>query len=355
MAKNPVDEAEALFARRRWADLISLLEPLSSVYRENARFSVLLGAAYLHKEDTGGAFSCFRRAQSLDFRDVDAALGLAAVYIRRGETDKAVQCYIDILERHPGHAKARRALDYLRTAQADAGGPSSSARMARLYPGPKPRYGRLAVLAAALAACVGLVLAAPLAVGFLRDLRPAREGVKDIALTEDEAKSPVGSTGGFTIVLTEKDAVAAFDKAKRLFAEYRDEAALVELNRLLLSNASWQVKAKAEALAQYAREPSFLALPDRFGYAEVSAFPRLYEGVAVSWKGLPANHTSGEGASSFDLLVGYHDKNRLEGIVRVKAGFETKLLADEAVEVLAKVRVSPDGSFYLECFAIHEL
>ena len=115
MAKNPLEEAEALYRKRRWAHLISLLEPLSAVYRESARYFVLLGTAYLYKEDSGGAYSCFRKAQSLDFRDSDAALGLAAVYIRRGETDKAVQLYVELLERSPRQKKARRGLDCLRT------------------------------------------------------------------------------------------------------------------------------------------------------------------------------------------------------------------------------------------------
>lgn len=354
MAKNPLDEAEALYRRRRWAHLISLLEPLTAVYRDAARFSVLLGNAYLHKEDTGGAYSCFRRAQSLDFRDIDAALGLAAVHIRRGDTDKAVQLYIEILERNPRDRTARRGLHYLRTTTGgDAPIPVKKVR--RLYPEPPFRRG-VAVMATLAVAALSLgIWAYPTLARNYREAMPRRDGVSDIVLSDDEAASPVGSAGGFDIVLTEKEALAAFDKAKRLFSDYRDEAALVELNRLALSNATRQVKAKAEALARYVREPSFLSMPDRFGYAEVVAAPRLYEGVGVIWKGLPANVVAAGTATTFDLLVGYHDKKRLEGIVQVRAAFEARLPPDRPVEVLARVRTTDGKNFHLECLAIHEL
>jgi hypothetical protein len=186
------------------------------------------------------------------------------------------------------------------------------------------------------------------------DTRPSRPGIAEIVLSQSEQESPVGSEGGFEIVLAEKDALSTFEAAKKLFNEYRDEAALVEVNRLLLSNASRQVKAKAEALSRYAREPSFISMPDRFAFTDVNAFPRLYDGVAVIWKGLPANIENLKAGTNFDLLVGYHDKRKLDGIVAVRAPFELRLPPDRPVEVLAKVRAST-GGFILECVAVHEL
>ncbi len=359
MARNPLDEAESLYKNRRWPQLISLLEPLSAVYRDSARFSVLLGNAYLHREDIGSAYSCYRRAQSIDFRDTEAALGLAAVNIRRGDSDKAVQLYIEVLERSPRNRKARTGLDFLRQTTVDETSfPAKKVR--RLYPEPPLRWGIAVVLLTA-----GLVLAVavwlfPVVMQGIRETRPQRDGISDIVLSTEEQSAPVGSDGGFDFILTEKAALATFEKAKKLFAEYRDEAALVELNRLRLSNATRQVKTKASSLALYVRDPSFLSMPDRYSLADVTVSPRLYEGVGVIWKGLianaviaPAIGTAGP-STTFDLLVGYHDKKRLEGIVQVRAGFETNLTSDRPVEVLARVRNLEGGSFFLECLAIHE-
>ncbi len=353
MARNPLEEAEALYRRRRWAQLINLLEPLSAVYRDTARYSVMLGCAYLYKEDTGGAYSCFRRAQSLDYKDVNAALGLAAVYVRRGDTEKAVQLYVEILERKPNAPKALRGLDFLRKGTGHENG-LSVGQARSLYPAPPARWGLLAVVLGALALACLAVWSAPAIVDFLRNTMPRRDGVADVVLSPEESAAPVGSGGGFTVVLTEKEAIAAFDKAKRLFSDYRDEAALVELNRLLGSNATRQVKAKAESLARYVREPSFLNMPDRFSYADVASSSWMYEGVGVVWKGLAANVTSGASGTSFELLVGYHEKQRLEGIVPVRASFDTRLTPDRPVEILARVRNMQGSGFWLECLAIHE-
>jgi tetratricopeptide (TPR) repeat protein len=353
VARNPLNEADRLLKRRRWVDVITLLEPLAPMYRENASFSVMLGMAYLHRDDIGGAYSCFRRVQNLDFKNRLGLIGLAAVFLRRNETDKAVQLYLEILERNPRDTLARKALNLVRRKADKDGLASDGLKLKALYPLPPTR-----ILPPILIIC-GLLLVTLAFVALPRikqlvDLaRPVRAGIVGIVLTADEKNNPVGSSGGFEIVLTQQQALAAFDTAKRFFAEYRDEAALVEVNRLLLSNATRSVKSKAEALARYAREPTFQTMPDRFAYSDVLRFPRLYEGVGVAWKGLAANLESSNGSARFDLLVGYHDKRRLDGIVAVHAPFEVRISPDRPVEVLAKVRSSADG-FSLECIAIHE-
>lgn len=353
MARNPLDEAESLYRNRRWLQLISLLEPMSEMYRDTARLSVLLGNAYLHKEDIGGAYSCFRRAQSIDFRDLEAALGLAAVSIRRGDSDKAVQLYIDILERSPRNKKARKGLEFLRQTVVDETSfPAKKVR--RLYPEPSLRWGPAIMLLSACAVVALGIWMFPAVMRGVQETLPRRDGVSDIVLSPEEQDAPVGSDGGFDFILTEKDALSTFEKAKRLFSDYRDEAALVELNRLRLSNATRQVKAKASSLALYVREPSFLSMPDRYSLAEVTVNPRLYEGVGIIWKGLVANVVTATPSTTFDLLVGYHDKKRLEGIVQVRAGFEANLTPDRPVEVLARVRNIEGNAYYLECLAIHE-
>lgn len=354
MARNPLEEAEGLYKKRKWHELISLLEPLSPVYRDNARFAVLLGTAYLHQEDIGGAYSCFRRAQSLDFKNRTALIGLAAVMVRRGESDKAVQLYIEMLERNPSDKTARRALNFVRRCPDPTALSGNGRQLRALYPVPPPQLLPYGVVLSLLV--LGLIAwrVGPGTLIFIEEKKPSRPGIAEIVLTQTERESPVGSAGGFEIILTEKDALATFDSAKKLFNNYRDEAALVEINRLLLSNASRQVKTKAETLARYAREPSFASMPDRFTYADVSAFPRLYNDVAVLWKGLPANIESSTVGTSFDLLVGYHDKRKLDGIVAVRAPFELRLPPDRPVEVLAKVKATA-GGFILECVAVHEL
>lgn len=354
MARNPIEEAEGLYAKRKWHELISLLEPLLPVYRDNARFSVMLGTAYLHQEDIGGAYSSFRRAQSLEFKNRIALIGLAAVLVRRGESDKAVQLYIEMLERNPSDKAARRALNIVRRCPDPAALSGSGRQLRSLYPVPPIRLFPYLFILLVLVLGVLAWRMIPGTLNLMDSNKPSRPGIAEIVLTQSELDSPVNSAGGFEIILTEKDALGTFESAKKLFNNYRDEAALVEVNRLLLSNASRQIKTKAETLARYAREPSFISMPDRFSYADVNAFPRLYNDVAVLWKGLPANIDISAAGTSFDLLVGYHDKRKLDGIVAVRAAFELRLPPDRPVEVLAKVKAT-SGGFILECVAVHEL
>jgi tetratricopeptide (TPR) repeat protein len=151
VARNPIEEAEGLFARRRWSELITLLEPLSPVYRDNVRFSVMLGTAYLHQEDIGGAYSCFRRVQSLDFKNRTALIGLAAVLVRRGESDKAVQLYIEMLERNPSDRAARRALAFVRHCPDPTSLSGKGRKLRSLYPLPPARVLPYAVVLAVIA------------------------------------------------------------------------------------------------------------------------------------------------------------------------------------------------------------
>ncbi|HOX17522.1 MAG TPA: tetratricopeptide repeat protein [Spirochaetales bacterium] len=351
--------ATRLFRRGRYGKAIAILEPLVVQYRDSRDFHYVLGASCLAMGDSGGAAVHLRRARQLDFRHVPTALALAALHVRRLETDKAVELYLEILSMRPGEGRAKKALEFLRTNSdperlAEL---ASSGRLRALYPRPDPfaAYGPWLAVAAALAVAA---FAIPATFEFGRKLaeaaRPARPGVSAIELDPATRADPVTSGGSFRFVLTEREALDAFDRAKRLFAEYRDDAGLVELNRLSLSNASEALKAKAGELRTWARKPSFPTLRDRFSYADVARDGALYEGVGVAWTGMAANVAEGPSGTEFDFLVGYDEKRRLEGIVKVELSFEASVPVDRALEVLGLVR-NADGIFKLEGLALHEL
>jgi len=360
VAKNPLDEAQILFRRKAWGKLIQLLEPLEAVYRDNLRFLYILGTAYLHAEDIGAAFSCFRRGRQIDFRSVPIMSGLAAVLIRRGESDKAVQLYIEILERDSRNRLARRGLDYLRKTEPDIDeiNPRRNNRLKKLvYPQPDWQPVRLISFISLIVAVFILLVYLPDLSTLLAARANTRPEIDAIQLTEQERAAPVGTEGSFKLILTGPQTISAFEQAKNLFNEFRDEAALIEINRLLFSNASSALKAKAEILKRHVRPPSFLTLPDRFDYKSVAEAPFLFNEVAVAWKGLPANTEYSETSLTFDLLVGYHQGRQLDGIVKVQVPFEFTILEAQALEILGRIRYIPEQtpSFYLEAAAIHML
>lgn len=358
MRRTALDRAERLFARGRFAELVSLLEPQVPVYRESQRFYYLLGSACLRAGDPGGAATYLKRAEQLAPSNPEAMLALAALSVRKGESEKAIEYYLRVLEDRPGDRRARACLAILRR----DGGPEGLARLLetgrieKLYPGRRalPRF----VIPAAIVLAAGLALyfAVPPALSLFQSLsrpRVARPEVAAVTLSKAEMSSPVQSSGSFRYALTEKQALDAFEQAKDYFQAYRDNAALVQINRLLGSNANPAIKEKAKSLRAFVGKPDFRTVRDAPGYAEASADPQLYEGCSVVWKGMAANVRTEVGQVAFDFLVGYQDKKRLEGLVGARAGgFEIPV--DRPLEILATLRYA-QGQLSMDCAAIHEL
>ena len=365
MARTALDRAERLFASGRFAELVTLLEPQVPIYRESPRFYYLLGAACLRSGDLVGASTYLKRAEQLLPGSRDAMLAMAAVHVRRGETERAVDYYLRVLEDSPRDAKALACLELLRK----DGGPDGLARLVetgaieRLYPGASPLR-RLALplglgLGLGLAAALVLALAWPLLGSLAASIgkpRTARPEVAAITLSKAETAAPVQSSGSFRYVLTEKQALDAFEAAKDYFQRYRDDAALVEINRLLGSNASPAIKEKAKSLRAFVGKPDFRTVRDAPSYAQAISDPALYDGCSVAWKGMAANVRSDSAGVAFDFLVGYQDKKVLEGIVAARiSGAEVPV--DRPLEILGILRAQAAGAagLSMDCAAIHEL
>jgi hypothetical protein len=143
------------------------------------------------------------------------------------------------------------------------------------------------------------------------------------SVASDSQDWPAGEQAGMPEVLTQlsdAEIKSGYEKALDLVIKERDNAAHVELNRILRSNAADSIKAKANDLltSLYKIQPAFGTLRDNFSYKQVVQDPGLYDGCYVEWKGRIANPVQAEdGNISFDLLEGYDTKVVLEGIVRV--------------------------------------
>jgi tetratricopeptide (TPR) repeat protein len=360
MARTALDRAERLFAAGRYAELVNLLEPQVPVYRESHRFYYLLGSSCLRMGDPGGGLTYLKRAEQLSPSNPDTMLALAALSVRKGETQKAIEYYFRILEDKPGDRRARACLAILRK----EGSPEGVARLIetgrieKLYPGRRrlPRF--LFPLAAILVVAALIYFAWPIGSSLAETLlrpRVTRPEVAAVALSRAETDMPVVTGGTFRCILTEKEALAAFERAKDRFQSYRDNAALVEINRLLNSNASEGLKAKAKSLRAFVGKSDFRTIKDAPTFAEVQRESWLYDGCSVVWKGMATNLRpgTGPGATAFDFLVGYQDKKKLEGIVPASiTGADVPV--DRALELLAVLRVE-ESTFSMDCAAIHEL
>jgi tetratricopeptide (TPR) repeat protein len=346
MRLDPVlTKAVRLLGRKKYGDVISMLQPEVVRYHDSFNYYYILGSACLRAGDLGGAFTYFKRAREIKMLEPSVLLGMAVYYLHRGDTGKAVDLYLEVLDLEPRNRIAKKALLVLRKNSGADGiqGWIDSGRTPGLFP-PIPD---LPVTAGrVLFPLIGGLLILLVAGGILATLgviplgkrsSPERRGLADITLEQEDRETPVQTGGSFRYILTRNQVLELYETARRLFTEYRDEAAKVPLNRLIESNASDPVKNKARLLISYMEVPGFDTLKDRFPYPEVRQDPLLYRDCYVIWRGMATNLDEGENSTAFDFLVGYDTRSTLEGIVQVVFGFSVPVNLERPLEVLGRV------------------
>jgi hypothetical protein len=355
MRGKGLSEAWRLFRARKFPEVIRTLEPEVLRFRENFDYFLLLGLSCLRTGDLGGAMSYLGRARQLDREDARPALGQAAIHFKRAETQKALALWLEVLESEPSNKTARRGMNLLKK------GLSSeriqefvdSGKMARLYPALPARTLPAAFVISVLAA---LILAASLYIGYrvLMPLKPARPGVEDVEIPKDLPRVIESAPFASKYTLTERQVTRGFAQAKRQLLAYHDNLAAVEINRLLLSNATLPVKERARVLKAFLGRPDFSTFKDGYSYRDVAKEPDLYDGAYVEWKGKVANLILAKDSIRFDLLVGYEKETELEGIVPVTLFFAADLENGVPLELLGLVKAS-DGKLRLEGVSLHRL
>jgi len=337
MKRKGLGEARRLFRARRFPDVIRLLEPEVFRYRENFEYFQMLGFSCLQAGDFGGAFSYISRAHQLKDDEPSVILGLAAVHFRRAEHESALKRWLEVVEAQPSNPIARRGLDLLRKGMTpdELQEFIDSGKLKTLFP-PLPRRVALApILVAGLSVLVlaGLVW---LGVRLGSPQGPQRPGVSVIEIPTG-LSSFIDIGTDFPFVFTEGEVRQTFQKAKNELLAYRDNLAVVDINRILLSNAAPAVKERARMLKGFVTQATFDTVKDSYAYAAVTKQPALYDGASVVWKGKVANLKVAKDSIAFDLLVGYDQEKQLEGIVPVTVPFAADLANGSAVEILGQI------------------
>ncbi|MDR2071831.1 MAG: tetratricopeptide repeat protein [Spirochaetaceae bacterium] len=358
MAADPILKKAIILSRRKKYDsAIKMLEAEVFRYQDSFNYYYTLGISCLYAGDFGGAFTYLNRAKNIKMRDPRTLLALAVLFLRRGETGKALDLYLDVQDLDPDNPTSKRALAIIRR----HGGTESlgtwleRGKLVSLYP-PLPKAG-FSFNPVPLALILGIAaLGSGIFLGIQKIPVEHRGGLDQSALEEEEEKNPVETGGAYRYVFTRDQVISYYTNARKLFNQYRDEAAKRELNRLLESNASAAVKNKARLLMGYTATPDFNTLKDRFSYEEVFKEPALYRDCYVLWHGMAVNLEYGPDKTSFDFMVGYDSKHVLEGIVPVELHFPAAIQGDEPLEILGRIILLPGDAqkFMLEGAAIHQ-
>lgn len=358
MAKDALQIARALMSRRKFGQAINVLEYKKDIYQGNFDYNLLYGICCLYVNDTGAASTYFQRARNINLTDTTLLLGQAALFLRRGQVERALPYYMDILESEPSNKIAQDAMEFLRTSadQSVICRMVDTGEIERFYP---PLGLNPIVVAGVVFPVLACVLGILLVIRFVPFEKPEngkRADLSSLALSVTERKNLQEgdlSSGSFAYLLSSGQINSTYEKALSYFQQYRDNLSQVEINRLLNSNASVAVKQKANVLMGYLETPSFDTVKDVPDYMTVEKDPPLYLDCWVSWSGRISNVVQAEGLYVCDLLVGYEKMEKVDGIVSLKFSVPPVIETDKPVTVLARIS-SEDGKMILLGKAVYQ-
>ena len=357
MAQDSLSLAKKLMKRRKFSKAVLLLESHEQNYENNFDFYLKLGISYLYLGDYGSASSNFQKARRIKMSDISLLLGQAVLYLRRGDTERAIQYYMEILEYDPQNKVALDAMEFIRK-DGDYSTICSwvdSGKIEKFFPpvGIAP-YKILKIAVPVIAACLGGFFAFSLSF----QEHPVSYGRADLSyleLTAIDKKDIIdkNSSSSYKVVLSSLQIEKAFDKIFTYYNDGRDNACQVEINRILNSNASFAVKQKARTVMDYLEIPDFTTLKDVPTFSQINENPFLYLDCWVNWKGRISNAVQNDNSFECDFLVGYEDLKKVDGVVPLKFAETPEILIEQPLEVLAKVS-DDSGKIYLEGRAVHQ-
>ena len=351
MARSALDTAKRLLNQRRFTLAIKVLDGSEKNYGDNLDFYVTYATACLYVGDYGAARSYFQRARNLSMTDVRLLLGQAVLFLRLGETDRALQYYLDVLDQDPNNSTAKRAMEFIRRRgdYTTICNWVDSGKIKRFFPplGVNTSIiARSALLCAAL--CAAVLLTARLIPSGKKSWVGPRVNLTDLALSSEEKSNAVQPDLSGTVVryfMDSRTIARTFESAMQHVEDHRDNAAQMEINRILLSNASFSIKQKANRLMTYLEVPTFDSLTDNYDYKTVQGEPQLYLDCYAAWGGRVMNAELRDNGSWYcELLVGYEGLHTVEGIVPVIFPQEPVPAVDgeKPIRILGKIDLQDD-------------
>jgi len=359
-----LSKAAGLAKKKDFEGAIRIIKAEEDRYYGSFAYYYLYALICLHSGSHLEARSNFESAKKIKIKDPSVMLGLAALYLKRLNTVQAVDYYLDVQEIEPKNKTAKKALSIIRkhSSSEQLSLYLTPKRLSKLFPPiPAPLITPKTVLIAFFALLAAFILVLGLLVRFHvisnpfkgRNARPTTEFV----LSRQERSASVETGGSYMYILTRDQATDIYDKALSLFSAYRDEAAKINLNRILESNASESLKNKARLLLSYMEVPGFDTFKqnDNPSFADVKNEPVLYRNVHVIWRGMATNVNVTDENMTFDFLVGYDTRKTLEGIVPVVFDKPVAINTERPLEVLGKIVLTSSYSdILLEGVAIHQ-
>lgn len=359
MAKDVLSLAWKDMRCRHFAAAIKRLESRADVYEENFEYYLALGIACLYIGDIGASSSYFQTARKIKLTDTRLLLGQAAIFLRRGDTARALQYYLEILENEPQNKVAKSAMEFIRIhgdydticRWADTG------RLKQFYPPLGANPEKIRFISVGIVACFAGCIFAFSLLKSQKKFTELRQDLTKLELSDyekSEATEKDLTTQSFKYVFSAKEITKKYQNALNNFQNHKDNAAQIEVNYILNSNATLSIKKKASILMTYFEIPDFDSVRDVPSFSEVMQNELLYMDCWVDWGGKISNVMRYEnGAFSCDFLIGDESLSRYEGSVKVFFESEPIIDANKYTKILAKIS-NQDGKIILKGRSVYQ-
>ena len=358
MARDALNVAEKLMRRRDFSSAIKLLEGRREIYEGNFDYYLLLANACLYVGDAGTASTYYARAREIRLTDTNLLLGQAALFLRRGDTERAIQYYLDVLENDPQNKTAKDALEFIRT-KGDYNTICrwiDDGRIEKFYPPISAGSMPWSVIIPSIACVLGVAVVLFIVRSRQSVVSGTRADLSALMLSADETKNAHESNvspNTYIFMLSNTEITESYANAQRYFHSYRDNAAQIEINRILNSNAVPSIKQKARLLMDYLAAPTFDTITDNPSYSDVARNVALYMDCFAVWSGRVANAQMRGTSYRCDFLVGYETQEKIEGIVPLSFASNPGITSAQPVRVLGKITME-NGRLCLEGHAAYQ-
>jgi len=308
------------YRKKQFIKAISFLEKALIEKNDDHETYLFLGYASLFTGDIEGARRYFRGGLLVKEDNIELLKGLAYIYLKDERIEDAINLWGEVLEKNPREKMAKKALGNLRASK-NVQNFIESAQPKNFFSWAPPIYIKIKPYLIGLSITFGVLIigvifyTTPLYKKALERFYPEIIQLNKISFPSDVPISEEAE--GILYSFSEKDIETSFIRIKKYIYKDRVNAAIVELNKIMLSNASPPVKERFKILYNFINTPDPLALDYNPRYYEIMKEPAAFEGVYVLWTGKIANLKKDKKSAQFDLLVNYEDEDTIEGISNI--------------------------------------
>ena len=358
--KRLIKDAYTAYRKKRYAEAAAVLDNILKSGDRDPYVKTLLAASYLRSGRIDRAASLVEQAVREESGYLPADKISAFLYMKSApDRESAASAYASIISKHPEDRSLKKAMRRIVT-EPDFPSFQKKALLSDFAEPPEPssveisdhrrRGGRVVSAGPSLRKKAFLlltvtVLSFVLFVGsyfFFRNYSELFDGPSKTDFTPVELATISGSEHDIERGAPEKahrefyaDSARLnedYDRARHLIKKGSPNEALVILNRIMNSNASFSVKERADFLIDFISamdERTF----EKFDLSELSEKPYRYRGVAVNTSGKVANLRRRQNGYTFTLLLDYRERDRFSGTADVfyetgKVDFENGSIVD---------------------------